>query len=424
MMSKRCAIWAGALASLLAGASGASAEPDLFSRQAFEGAIDLRAIDANGQPSFLTGGFGRTRFGGDGPGDRARAALAEAELIWKPQLAWAVGAVVDVEHQQGQQHAIDLSEAYLTLRPTPTSTTRFSARAGLYYPPISQEHEGPGWDVVNTITPSAINSWVGEEVKVLGGEAKVTRRFGGHELSGTFGVFGLNDTSGTLLTFRGWGLQDVKATAFGKFRLPPLDDYMTGLQPPFTSPVIELDHRIGYYARADWRPPGRFAFNAFYYDNRGDKVSDNADLQWAWDTRFWNFGASWDVDDHTRVLSQVLTGHSLMGYPNGRSVWINLDFTSAYLLATRSIGPSGFTGRVDYFETRDRNFEPGVDDGDDNRGETGWALTAAYRLQVSQHAQLKIEALHVHSRRPGLEAHGLAPVQDQTELQTALRFGF
>lgn len=404
----------------------AAAEPDLFSRQAFEGLIDLRAIGASGQPSYVDGGFGRTRYGGTSSGAfKGQLSLADAALVWKPQLTWALGAVVDVEHQDGQQHPIDLVQAYLTLRPTPHGDTRFSARAGLFYPPISEEHEGPTWAVANSITPSAINSWVGEEVKVVGGEGRISHDFGGQQVSATVGLFGYDDTSGTLLTFRGWGLSDMKATAFGGFKLPPIDPYMANRQPPYTASTAELDGRVGYYGRLDWNPPGRFAFNAFYYDNRGDKISVDHALQWSWATRFWNFGASYDLDENTRILSQVMTGQTLMGYPDsGDPEWLNLGFSSAYLLATHSFGRSGVTGRAEVFATHDRNFNPATDDPEDNRGEHGWALTGAYRYDVTRNARLMLEVLHVHGRRPSLDGQGVEPLQDQTLLQSSLRLSF
>ena len=58
------------------------------------------------------------------------------------------------------------------------------------------------------ITPSAINSWIGEEVKVVGVEGTATHPLAGGRLSGTFGLFGFNDTAGTQLAFRGWALHD------------------------------------------------------------------------------------------------------------------------------------------------------------------------------------------------------------------------
>ncbi len=424
-MSKSIAAFTGMMLAALFACSAAAAEPDLFSRQAFEGLIDLRAVAADGQPSYLDGGFGRARYGGNGSGDlRGKLSLADAALVWKPQLSWSLGAIVDVEHQDGQEHPFDLVQAYLTFRPTPGGDTRFSARAGFYYPPISEEHEGAAWSVADTITPSAINSWVGEEVKVVGGEGRLTHRFGDQEVSATVGLFGYDDTSGTLLTFRGWGLTDTKATAFGAFRMPPLDPYMAKRQAPVTQSTAELDGRVGYYARLDWRPTGRLALSAFYYDNRGDKIAVE-DLQWSWATRFWNFGASFDLDEHTRIQSQLMTGQTLMGYPGaGHPEWINLGFSSAYVLATHGFGRSGLTGRAEYFRTGDRNFDPAVDDPEDNRGEHGWALTAAYRYDLTHNARWMLEVLHVRSQRPSLDELGVEPLQNQTLVQTSVRLAF
>jgi hypothetical protein len=425
-MTRPITALSGAAALALCACSPALAEPDLFGRDAFSGLIDLRAAADNGPQSFLYGGVGKTRFGSTRSGDfQGHLVLADAALVWQPQLTWALGATIDAEHQQGQQTAVDLVQGYLTYRPRPIGGLRISARAGLFYPPISQEHEGPTWSVVHTITPSAINTWVGEEVKVVGGEARITGKLGEHELTATGGLFGFNDTSGALLAFRGWGLHDVKAGAFSDFRLPPLDAYMAQRQPPFTSSTIELAGNVGYYARLDWRPPGRFTVNAFYYDNNGDKVSLNNQLQWSWATQFWNFGAAWDLDDDTRLMSQVMTGQSLMGYPNGRSVWINIGYTSAYLLASRNIGgKSAVAGRVEYFETSDRNFRPAIDDPSDNRGESGWAFTGSYRYQISAHARLMIEAMQGDWQRPSLSEAGLPPKERQTMVQSSIRLTF
>ncbi len=259
---------------------------------------------------------------------------------------------------------------------------------------------------------------------MVGGEARLSHRFGDNEVAATVGLFGYDDTSGTLLTFRGWGFTDIKATAFGGFNLPPPDPYMSKRQAPFTQSTAELDGRVGYYARLDWSPPGRLALNAFYYDNRGDKIGVDA-LQWAWATRFWNLGLSYDLDDHTRVLSQVMTGQTLMGYPDPRHAeWLNLGFTSGYMLATHSFGRSAITGRAEYFTTHDRNFDALLDEPEDNRGEHGWALTAAYRYDLTPHARWMLEMLRVHSRRPGLDGAGIEPLQDQSQLQSSLRLTF
>ena len=59
---------------------------------------------------------------------------------------------------------VDLIQAYATWRPVPHGETRFSVRAGLYWPEISLEHQGPAWQVADMGAPSialgeAIGRW-------------------------------------------------------------------------------------------------------------------------------------------------------------------------------------------------------------------------------------------------------------------------
>src|SRR5262249_15298125 len=153
---------------------------------------------------------------------------------------------------------------------------RARARFGLFYPPVSLEHDGPGWTTTHTITPSAINSWIGEEVKVLGAEASARAALGGQELGATLALFGYNDTSGTLLSYRGWALHDVMATAYGDLRLPNRSAAWRAVkrsQAMTTDPTAELDDRVGYYARLEYRPIGAVTLDLLHYDNAGDRDS-------------------------------------------------------------------------------------------------------------------------------------------------------
>jgi hypothetical protein len=104
------------------------------------------------------------------------------------------------------------------------SKLAFSARAGLMWPPVSLEHEGADWHVANSITPSAINSWIGEEVRPAAVEGTLAVNLGEHKLRATAAIMAANDTSGTLLTFRGWALHDRTTLAFRRQPLPPLED--------------------------------------------------------------------------------------------------------------------------------------------------------------------------------------------------------
>jgi hypothetical protein len=395
----------------------ARAQTDLISADTLHGVLDARAAWADGETSFTQGGFGKARYGGSADGGGStKLQLADAALEWTPRVGWDLSAVVDVIHQPGQEHTVDVDQAYFVYKPVPTSQTRFSIRGGLYYPPISLEHDGRAWTVTDTITPSAIDSWVGEEVKVVGLEASISTVLGDQPVKATSAVFGYDDTSGTLLSFRGWALHDIQSQANGRFILPPLSPFFASVQDNETYSTLEIDRRAGFYGRLEWTPTPPLTLHAFYYDNAGDKVSVTPDMQWAWATRFWEFGGRWDLDDATKLQAQALLGTTVMGFetPGGR--FVNLDFRSAYLLGTRRVGKSAFTGRLDLFDTHDNSA---LFLGDTN--ERGWALTAAWRYPLSKQFDVRLEALHIESNRPGRALAGEIPQQAQTVLQSSLR---
>ena len=381
---------------------------------------DLRAVAADGERSWLSGGFGKARFGGGADGDwRTRLRAVEGDLAWKPHLGWALDATVVATAQQGQEHAIDLSEAYLRYRHDPSGPLRLSARLGLFWPPVSLEHGGPAWTVTETITPSAINSWVGEEVKVGAAEATASLPLAGGHVALAAAAFGFNDTAGTLLTFRGWALHDEKATAFGSQPLPPLNGFMTAAQAARTRPVIEIDGRPGFYGRLGWSDAARSLY-VFYYDNRSDPAAVTPGLQWGWRTRFLATGTRATVTPSVTLTAQAVSGTTRMGVPENGRLWIDTRFRSAFLLATRRLGDaSALSARIEAFGTRGRGSEEGPESGED-----GWAVTGAGRHNLGEHVSLLAELLHVESRRGERERVGLAPRQEQTVAQFALRVAF
>jgi hypothetical protein len=400
---------------LIAGPAWADGGP--LSPADISGMLDLRLSAADGERSWLDGGFGKTQISGAGSGFAGHASIGQAYLAWTPHLTWDISAVIVGQGQPDHDHAPGLGEAYLVYKPTPWGDTHVSARLGLFYPPISQEHEGPAWIDQDMITPSAVNSWVGEEVKVVGAEVNVRRSFGEQEVGVTGALFGFNDTSGTLLTTRGWALGDVQTEATDRYALPPLSEFMNFVQAKVSTPVLEIDHRVGGYARIDWRINDRLAVNAFYYDNAGNLVGFDK-FQWAWGTRFGNLGASLDLGP-TKVLAQVLSGDTLMGFRD-EDIWVDTRFTAAYLLVSHKFGQDVLSGRVDVFETNDNTD---LEYGDTN--EHGWAVTADYRKHLTDHANLLFEVMHVSSDRPArIDILGEPSRQDQTVLQAALRLSF
>jgi hypothetical protein len=378
---------------------------------------DVRLVGVDGEESWLDGGVGKLRFGaGSGDDVQIRPRAMEGTIAWQPHLSWSLSGTVVAIAQRGQEHPIDLSEAYLTFKPMPIGKLRISARAGLFWPPISLEHGGPEWAVRDTITPSAINSWIGEEVKSAGLEATASTEIAGNRLAVTVGLFGMNDTAGTLLAFRGWALHDEKATAFGHQPLPELNDTMEYIQASSTRTVIELDNRPGYYVKLVWAPPGPFELQALHYDNRGDPKAVNSALQWGWRTRFDHLGAILDLDDRTRLIAQAISGNTRMGYKQDGVIWVDTDFRSAFILATRKFGESSVSARVEAFGTRDHGSFMGRDENED-----GWAVTAAARHPITPWATMLVEIVHIESRRDARQREGLSPRQAQNLAQLAFR---
>ena len=417
-------LMSGVLASgvLLLAAPPAAAQVDLLSPAVISVQGDVRLSAADGEESWLQDGFGKTRYGGGGPGWTTRLQLASADVIWRPALAFDLTAYVDAVYQPVDEHPVDLSEAFLQYKPLPNAGgLRWQARAGLMYPPVSLENDGPGWTPTRTITPSAINSWLGEEGKTVAAEVKLTQRWENQELSAGGAIFGYDDTSGTMLSWRGWMFSDLRSTLSGETPIPdvPAAHKPFLIQDYASKAVDEIDGRPGVYAWAEWRSPYDVTANIFYYDNAGDRTT-RIDGNWSWDTRFWNLGLRWAPDQRTEILAQAMTGRTVTGFViPGRGWRVDADFDAAYLLASRKLGKDLITGRVDWFDVRDATFKA-LDDND----ERGWALTADWRHPIGPHFAVLVEVLHVDSDRPSRAYVLDAARQTQTMIQTALKLAF
>ncbi|MBW8883087.1 MAG: hypothetical protein JF615_17210 [Asticcacaulis sp.] len=243
-------------------------------------------------------------------------------------------------------------------------------------------------------------------------------RLGQHEILATGGVFGFNDTSGTLLSFRGWALHDEKATSYAHFPLPPLNAFIKRAQEDQTRSTLEADHDPGFYARLDWRPPWPFGLAVFYYDNRDDPEAVLKTLQWGWRTRFWNVSLNADLGPNTKLLAQGMTGSTIMGFKTGGVYWVYTYFDSAYVLVTQQVGRYAISGRVEAFGTHEHGsrMEP-------QNSEDGWALTLAARTNITNNLTGFAEMLDVHSRRGTRQSlGGISPFQKQSVFQLSLRY--
>ena len=407
-----------ALAALWAAPATAQSDLKLFTPDTLELDGDVRFVAVNGEKSWVNGGFGKLR-SGDAGDWKIEPQLGNANLVWQPQLTWSLGATVVASLQGGERTEAGLSQAFLNFKPMRGRKLAFSARAGLMWPPVSLEHEGADWHVADSITPSAINTWIGEEVRPVAVEASVGTDLGRHKLRATVALMAANDTSATLLTFRGWALHDTTTLAFHRQPLPPLDEEIAEYQAPFTHPLLNLHdgfaHRPGYYAKLAWALPVPVRLELFRYDNRANPQFVNDDLEWGWRTRFDNLGMVADLGSDTQLKAQAMRGTTLMGFREDGRRLVDSRFRAAFAMVVHTFGKVGVAIRADAFDTRNRGSEVGPE-----YDETGWSAMLAGKREWGAITGL-VELLHVSSKREDREDYGLEPRQRQTQFQAELR---
>lgn len=312
--------------------------------------VDLRFAYTDRIQSFLDGGLGKVRYGGDEDGDRrALARLAQLSFLADAQFTPKLGAHlhlnVDAEPDRGSLgDRLDLIEAFLRYHFAVAAEKELRGRVGLFFPPLSLENVGPAWTPVYTITPSVINSWVGEEVRAGGAEVTFAHVGLENEISVSGSVLGWNDPSGSLLAFRGWAARDRQTGFHDRIPLAPLPAIRPGgvfqTQAGWTAPITEIDHRAGYYAAGSWERYQRLTVNGIYYDNRANPMAFDSG-QYGWHTKFYDAGLDYSFGigaQGPELLFQFLSGNTWMGNVAPGLPKVRVDFRSAYVLFTVPLG--------------------------------------------------------------------------------------
>lgn len=227
---------------------------------------------------------------------------------------------------------------------------------------------------------------------------------------------GLTAPTATLLTYRGWALDGARTTLNSGLPLPPFGANLNHSgEDGFSRPSRELDGRPGWYARLEWRPPAPVVLEASYYDNAANPHLF-VDGQWGWRTTFAEAGATWRPAPGWEVLAQGMFGRSYFGEHTPLGWYVDVDFRSAYVLATRVSGRHRLTARIDTFGIDDLSFKAF-----DNSGEHGWAATGDYAYALTDRLSLWAEVLYVDSRRLARTDVLRRPEQAQAQVQVALR---
>lgn len=418
-----------ALAALLALAAPAAARAqDDQPHFTVGGILDTRFARTDLTRSWLDGGLGKARYGSLAGAEADLARLAQASLLLDASLGDVLTAHVQMRVDAEPDNALKrgktgLVEAFAAWRPELSPAVRLRLKSGLFFPPISLEHPLRGWTTTYTITPSAANTWIGEDIRTAGVEGNVVLRVKDNDITATAAAFGMNDPAGAILAWRGWALHDRTSQTADELPFAAFPFFRPGgtfaQNAPWVSPIREVDGRLGWYAGGAWRWPAVLDARALHYDNRGNPTAFDG-RQYAWYTHFTNLGLRLELPGPLELVGQHVFGESSMGAAPQGGPMVGIEYSASYGLLTAKAGRHRFTARYDRFEVEDKDALGAEDDND----EDGEAWTAAYILETGEHHRLAFEWLRITSDRPSRASIGLPTHAEEDLFQASFRLHF
>ena len=385
------------------------------------GHVDLRVVATDAGRSWTRDGLDKTRFDRHSGGVR----LGQAFLRADADVLDAVTASVVASASDDRRGLLDITEAWLGWNPVPRSPWKTRVKAGAFFPATNLEidYDSIGWTPARTLSSSAINSWIGEELRTIGVEFSLIRKGhsqgSSHDVGFTAALFESNDPIGSLLAWRGWSIGDRITGLTEPLRLADLPVYRAGAalasQDRSIHAFREIDKRPGYYLGAQYGYDGWLIVDAWHYDNRGDPlVLKNG--QYSWNTRFDHLSSRMHLGDQWVLLLQALRGETIMG-PNA----VRLRFDAWYALASRPLGPGNLAMRFDRFRAKEHYTD--ILPSDPN-SEQGRALAIAYAWPLNRSLSLVSEALVVRSSRIARILIGEPSDKTERSLGAAIRWQF
>jgi len=369
----------------------------------FDGYADVRLVAPPSTDAYRDGGLGKLRYGA---GD-ASAGLGDlVARLRADEGAWSMQAEGRANADYGP--ALDLLDAFVRYAPRSNTQWVWSVRAGAFFPPLSLENEQVGWSSFWTVTPSAIDSWVGAELRTIGAEGTLEWHSNGSDIALNAALFGWNDTAGVLIAERGWTFDDRVTGLFEKTRLPDAVALAAHRPPPATVHLFsEIDSRPGWYLDLSYELDGKTGVEVMRYDNQADPTRPRA-----WHTAFWDIGLRQQIGAVT-LLSQAMAGTTVIR-PTP-AAFTATDFKSTYVLVGWDLDRWWLAARADVFQTRTRTTAPA------DLSEDGYAFDATASYLLRDWLRLSAEYLTVDDRRGQRAVVGDAPHAIERQFQFVVR---
>lgn len=384
---------------LVAPSARAQYDVEQESRVWLRGMLDVRIVRGGSDPSWTDGGPGKTRYGGNTSFEReTRYTLSQLAIEAGATLPWNVRAQLQLNLQRDLSDNDEpwLVEALLR-KEWGQDDDGLGLQAGLMSTPFSLEHVGPAWSPEYTITASALNSWMWEEISLTGLEGEwwhVTD--GGLRLGLLVGAGFGPDQLGRVVAVRGWAMGDGLSGVNADLLLP------TGVR---TEIFDERDDRPAAYT---WLSIGDasevISVRVGLFDNFGDQ-----EVGGVWHTRFATAGVTYHPHPSIDLIVQYLRGEARVATPANDS-----SLRAYYALLSHHRGRHRFSVRYDSFRVND------LDGGSVLTEEEGDGITAAYFLQMKLRHRIGLEYIWLDSRRPT----GVVPEPSQDGWQLSYRYRY
>ena len=356
--------------------------------------VDFRAAFTDDEPGIFDRGFGKVRFGGepDGSGSRERFRIGEIALVSRLSFGDGFTAVAHIQHNPDQRAEIDVVEAYLRYKPVQLSSVQFGTRVGAFFPPVSFENEALAWGNKYTITNSAANTWIAEEIRPIGAEFTADYRGDGVRAGVQATIFWGNDRAGDALGFRGFTLNDSKIGLFGNLPIAEVDGLRQGTE---NQPFVETDGRPGFALGGYAKQQGLGEIRLYAYDNRADSTQVGSEGR-LWEARFINVSAKPDIGPDWALIGQFQFGETRVQPTDDNTRFFGTNFSTGSVLVARQFGAFQLASRIEYFDQNDPSTI-----GNFPLAENGWASTNSIRYKSGKNHTVTAEYLHVSSDRAG-----------------------
>jgi hypothetical protein len=347
-----------------------------------KGIVQVNYVLADEQTSWFDNGTGILAYSDNGL--NVQQALVQLSDSYSNGFSYSLVANY---YQTGEQN-LGLSQIQIGYKPLSKNKIRWRTRAGFFYPKMSLENVDTGWLSPFTYTQSAINSWLGEELRTPAIE--LTLYSPGRARNSAFSwevrgaAFKGNDPLGTVISWRGFALHDRQSLNNDRV---PFASYPSVVQedkifhPNYVEPFHEFDGHVGFYLGAHLDYYKQTNLRYYYYDNQADPLVVSHERLYGWRTKFHSLAVQHKFNSDTRIISQWLSGSTAMG---PRVVYVNFD--AWYVMLSHKIKQHRISLRFDQFKVREDDLMLW-----DQNDSDGQAATLAWRYSFDKHWQFGLE---------------------------------